>query len=154
MDFYFSPHTCIRCKYTFLHINDIDTFIRKFVSIFIHSHREQFLQTSGLWVTPPVTGGFRFIDKSIFTVTFSRLHRASDKSYFCLMIAGRSINVGVSGRYSFIPPIGLSVLPNLVFFFFGFLSVFLYLFNHFLDFAVDFQQVPILPRLQYLVQKQ
>lgn len=45
----------------------------------------------------------------------SRLHRALHNRLITQTVAYRSISAGASGRYSFISPVGLSVLPKLYF---------------------------------------
>ena len=51
-----------------------------------------------------------FVRIAPLTATLCRLHRAFDHEVVAHFKANRSISVGVSRRYPFIPPIGLSVL--------------------------------------------
>lgn len=86
----------------FLHISGLDPYIRRFVSASAHSNHRYFIDPRPIGNTIHLWTAFVLIAQ--LTVTLSRLYRASD------IAACRSIRVGVSGRYSIIPPIGLSVL--------------------------------------------
>lgn len=103
--FYSTSHTH-KGVYAFLHIFHLDPFIHRFVSLLRHSHHRYFIDLRHIGNTIHLWTDFVWVLNSI-TVTLCRLCRASDT---CKTNACRSIKVGVSGRYTIIPPIELLVL--------------------------------------------
>lgn len=98
---------------TFLCINGLDLLHRVFVrGYFPHTHHRRFIDlrhigsTIHLWTA--------FVQAYIFPVYGCSLPTSPSflrHSYYTLS-ASRSIKAGISGRYSIIPPVGISVLLN------------------------------------------
>jgi len=88
--------------YTFLYIRFLDPYIRKFVSIFVHSHHRYFIDTRPIATRPPLVriSSIKIYIISYVRVTLSRLQRAYNISYLAIFNAIRSISVSILGRYS------------------------------------------------------